>query len=217
MLVRSWNLFHGNTSPPIRRAYLEEMVRLATADGPDVLFLQELPRGRSPPGEWSGMRVVADIARRRRLPLPLGRRLTTLHSGLFRSPFSGQANAILLRHELAVQERSVFVLNRSRLLGTGAGERRICQIVRVSRRGASWSRTCTPRIRRDRRRSRSRTRRALLELARPGDTVVIAGDFNFTPDSVLAASPARDQGSTTSSSGATTRDRSSFGPTSVAA
>ena len=36
MVVRSWNLFHGNTSPPRRRAYLEEIVRLATADEPDV-------------------------------------------------------------------------------------------------------------------------------------------------------------------------------------
>ena len=43
MLVRSWNLFHGNTLPPGRRSRLEEMVRLATADRPDVLCLQEVP------------------------------------------------------------------------------------------------------------------------------------------------------------------------------
>ena len=43
MLVRSWNLFHGNTLPPGRRSRLEEMVRLAIADRPDVLCLQEVP------------------------------------------------------------------------------------------------------------------------------------------------------------------------------
>jgi len=43
LLVRTWNLFHGNAVPPERRAFLEEMVRLAAADGPDVLALQEVP------------------------------------------------------------------------------------------------------------------------------------------------------------------------------
>ena len=37
LVVRTWNLFHGNTVPPGRRAFLEEMVRLVTADGPEVL------------------------------------------------------------------------------------------------------------------------------------------------------------------------------------
>ena len=37
MLVRSWNLFHGNSFPPGRTSYLEEMVMLASADRPDVL------------------------------------------------------------------------------------------------------------------------------------------------------------------------------------
>ena len=43
MLVRSWNLFHGNTVPPQPREYLREMLRLATADDPDVLCVQEVP------------------------------------------------------------------------------------------------------------------------------------------------------------------------------
>src|SRR5438105_1106403 len=37
LLVRTWNVFHGNTSPPRRRAFLDEMVRLASRDRPDVL------------------------------------------------------------------------------------------------------------------------------------------------------------------------------------
>ncbi len=43
MIVRSWNLFHGNADPPRRRGYLREMVRRASADEPGVLCLQELP------------------------------------------------------------------------------------------------------------------------------------------------------------------------------
>ena len=31
MVVRTWNLFHGNTSPRSRRSYLREMVELITA------------------------------------------------------------------------------------------------------------------------------------------------------------------------------------------
>src|SRR5205814_7724800 len=43
VLIRSWNVYHGRSHPPGRRAYLEAAVRLATADRPDVLCLQELP------------------------------------------------------------------------------------------------------------------------------------------------------------------------------
>ena len=31
-LVRSWNVFHGNTYPPQRRAFLREMIELVTHD-----------------------------------------------------------------------------------------------------------------------------------------------------------------------------------------
>ena len=40
VLVRTWNLFHGNAVPPERRGFLEEMVQLVTADAPDVVCLQ---------------------------------------------------------------------------------------------------------------------------------------------------------------------------------
>jgi endonuclease/exonuclease/phosphatase family metal-dependent hydrolase len=186
LLIRSWNVFHGNTSPPTRQAYLEEMMRLATGDEPDVVCLQELPLWAiRHVGKWSSMRVLADTARRQRLPPPLDRRLTTLHSGLFRSLFTGQANAILLRHELAIQERSVFVLNRRGLLGTGAGERRICQIVRVQRPGAGTLVLANLHAAHGSGQAQEQVGNAvehLLELARPDEPVVLAGDFNFTPD-----------------------------------
>jgi endonuclease/exonuclease/phosphatase family metal-dependent hydrolase len=131
------------------------------------------------------MHVLADVARRQRLPPPLDRRLTTVHSGLFRSLFTGQANAILLRGGLAVRERSVFVLNRRGLLGTGTGERRICQIVRVERVGEGTLVLANLHAAHGARRAQEQVENAvehILELARPDEPVVMAGDFNFTPD-----------------------------------
>ena len=84
LLIRTWNVFHGNAKPPERRAYLEQMVRFAVADGPDVLCLQELPVwARLHLASWSGLQACADVAHPPRLgPLPitaeLGREITSL-------------------------------------------------------------------------------------------------------------------------------------------
>jgi endonuclease/exonuclease/phosphatase family metal-dependent hydrolase len=127
------------------------MVRLASADRPGVLCLQEVPVwALGFLDDWSGMTAVANVAQRPMLgPLPsnaeLGRVLTDLNHGLLRSAFTGQANAILLHPELRVLEHRHLVLNPSRFrraqarrLGLGivprlawAGERRVCQVVRV--------------------------------------------------------------------------------------
>jgi len=97
VLVRSWNLFHGNTKPPDWHSRLHEMIRLATADNPDVLCLQEVPLwALSRLGRWSGMQARWVVTRRSWLPPWLGGAITRLHNGLFRSALSGQANAILL-------------------------------------------------------------------------------------------------------------------------
>ena len=145
MLVRSWNLYHGNTVPPSRRNYLERMVRLAAEDRPEVLCLQEVPAWALPRlAGWSGMTAVADVAQRPMLgPLPspqeLGRRLTELNPGLLRSAFSGQGNAILTTLELL--GRWTTVLNPRGLRRRTAApllwklawakERRICQAARL--------------------------------------------------------------------------------------
>jgi endonuclease/exonuclease/phosphatase family metal-dependent hydrolase len=126
VLIRSWNLFHGNTSPPGRRSRLEEMVRLASADGPDVLCLQEVPpwalrrlRG------WSGMTPRSVVTRRSLLPRRLAGAITRLHNGLFRSALAGQANAILLAPALeALEHRSLRIDDRH-------GEPRFCHAVRL--------------------------------------------------------------------------------------
>lgn len=117
MVVRTWNLFHGNTVPPGRHRYVEEMIRLVTNDRPDFVCLQEVPPwALEPIGEWSGMQVFGQVAARPTIgPLPstaeLGRRLTDLNPGLFRSAFEGQANAILVSPERKILSRHVLTLN----------------------------------------------------------------------------------------------------------
>jgi endonuclease/exonuclease/phosphatase family metal-dependent hydrolase len=97
MLVRTWNLFHGKPSPPGRRAFLEQMIELVTADGPDIVCLQELPVWSLPHLEgWSGMHASGAVARRPLLPVG-ARAVTALHHGLIRSAFEGEAGAILTR------------------------------------------------------------------------------------------------------------------------
>lgn len=186
MLVRSWNLFHGNTSPPTRRAYLEEMVRLATADVPDVLCLQEVPVWALAYLErWSGMPVLTAVARRPRLPRPLDRVITALNPGLLRSLFTGQANAVLHRPELGVRDTSVFVLNERGLLGIGTGERRVGQIARLEPPDGRTVLLCNLHATNSARQARPQVARAaahVLELAEPDEPVVLAGDFNLTPD-----------------------------------
>jgi endonuclease/exonuclease/phosphatase family metal-dependent hydrolase len=95
MLVRTWNLFHGNADPPERRGFLRQMVELVTGDEPDVVCLQELPVwAMRHLGEWSGMYWSAAVARRPLLPFG-ARAVTALHHGVLRSAVEGEADAIL--------------------------------------------------------------------------------------------------------------------------
>ncbi len=124
--MRSWNLFHGNTSPPGWRSRLEAMVRLASADRPDVLCLQEVPPwALRPLGTWSGMTVRSVVTRRSLLPRRLAGAVTRLHNGLFRSALAGQANAILLAPALEPLE------HRSLRIDDRRPEPRFCHAVRL--------------------------------------------------------------------------------------
>jgi endonuclease/exonuclease/phosphatase family metal-dependent hydrolase len=68
LTIRTWNLFHGNTDPPGRRAYLRQMIELVTRDRPDVVCLQEVPVwSLARLSAWSGMHAVGAVARRPRL------------------------------------------------------------------------------------------------------------------------------------------------------
>ena len=151
MIVRTWNIFHGNTVPPGRRRYVKEMIRLVTKDDPDLVCLQEVPPWAFEPiAEWSGMQIYGEIASRPTIgPLPstvsLGRAITDLNPGLLRSGFEGQANAILVAPDRRILSRHVLTLNTPRfrlraarrlglslveLLAWGK-ERRQCMAVRL--------------------------------------------------------------------------------------
>jgi len=198
VLVRSWNLFHGNTLPPQRRAYLDEMLRVATADDPDVLCAQEVPA-------WALRRFTAgDLAARPRAgSRRLGRRLTDLNHGLLRSAFSGQGNGILAAPRLRVlgherltlnprpfrdaQARELKLRRVTRL--AWARERRIVQALRLEdadgRTFLVANLHCTS-FSADRRLAETELRRAAwfaTSTAEPEDVVVLAGDFNVTADS----------------------------------
>jgi endonuclease/exonuclease/phosphatase family metal-dependent hydrolase len=198
VLIRTWNLFHGNALPPGRRTFFDEMISLASADDPDVLCVQEVPA-------WAlGRFTAGDVAARPTVgPFPssasVGRRLTSLHHGLLRSAFSGQGNAIAVAPRLRVLAHEREELNPRRFrasegcrLGLGivgrnawAKERRIVQTVRL---GADDGRTylvanmhCTSLP--DRRLAQAELLRAAAfatSNALPDDVVVLAGDFNLT-------------------------------------
>jgi endonuclease/exonuclease/phosphatase family metal-dependent hydrolase len=115
VVIRTWNLFHGNTHPPGRRRFVEQMVRLVSDGEPDAVCLQEVPPwALERLGQWSGMQVFGEVAARPMVgPIPvtaeLGRRVTDLNPGLFRGGFEGQANAILVRRRILA--RHVVTLN----------------------------------------------------------------------------------------------------------
>jgi endonuclease/exonuclease/phosphatase family metal-dependent hydrolase len=198
VLVRSWNVFHGNTSPPGRRAYLREMVELITADRPEIVCLQEVPAwALERVGGWVGMQGIGDRTRRGR---PFGRRVTSLHAGLFRSSFGGQGNVILVPQGVTVRERKVITLNTNpfceeegrkleldpKLIRWWERERRICQVAKIERPDrrrflvANVHATSLPR---DTRLADAELRRATNFADRQSETeeiVIFAGDFNIT-------------------------------------
>jgi endonuclease/exonuclease/phosphatase family metal-dependent hydrolase len=204
LLVRTWNLFHGNTQPPARKAFLDEMVRLASADRPAVLCLQEVPVwALGQLDDWSGMAAIGTVAQRPHVgPFPstpeVGRVLTEAHHGLLRSAFTGQANAILLGSDLRVREHRQVILNpfrfrraQARRLELGAferlawsKERRVCQAVRVQRGDetllvGNLHATGLP----DRRVPDAEVLRAAVfvdGMARPDEPVLLCGDFNVS-------------------------------------
>jgi Endonuclease/Exonuclease/phosphatase family len=180
------------------------MVRLAAADRPYAICLQEVPAwALSHLAGWSGMRAFGEVAQRPRLgPLPIpaevGRVVTSLHHGLLRSAVAGQANAILLTPEAEVLGQDRLVLNsrdfrttQSRWLRLPlvarlgwAKERRIVQVVRArlpDERTLLVANLHTTSYPADQRLADAELLRAAVfadGVAQPGDVVVLAGDFN---------------------------------------
>jgi endonuclease/exonuclease/phosphatase family metal-dependent hydrolase len=173
MLVRTWNLFHGNTHPPQRRAFLREMVELVTSDGPDVVCLQEIPLwAMSLLERWSGMQHVSAVARRPRVPF--GRWPTELHHGLLRSALTGEGDAILVarRHPLSDERQTVV---------SDTGLRRIVHGVRVD--GGVY--IANAHISGD-----HRQLERVFEFVVDEPRVVVAGDFNLPGEGLPGFSPA---------------------------
>src|SRR5690348_9775477 len=105
------------------------MIRLASADGPDVLCLQELPLWSLQfLDRWSGMQAFPARTRRAPLGRRAGRVLTATHYGVLRSAFTGQANAILVAHGHAAEGLGRLTISDRR------HHPRVCQAVRVDGR-----------------------------------------------------------------------------------
>ena len=186
MVIRTWNLFHGNADPPQRRGYLREMIELVTADHPDVVCLQEVPGWATHRLHgWSGMACFPAVARRPRIAGPLGRWLTAVNLGLFRSALVGQANAILVSSSHVAHDRGTCQISDP------GRERRVAQAIHVDGFGvvanvhatSDWAR---PEV------THAELHRAQVfaeALATPADVVVIAGDFNLSEPRLEGYSP----------------------------
>jgi endonuclease/exonuclease/phosphatase family metal-dependent hydrolase len=172
-LVRTWNVFHGNTVPPGRRAHLEEMVRLAVADGPTIVCLQEVPVWAVRRlARWSGMTAIGAVAAHPRLrSAELGRIVTDIDHGLLRSAFTGQANAILVGAGLDVAGEAAEQISTS-------GERRVCQAVTIDGLGVVANVHVTGGAP-----AEEQLRRAVrfAEDAAGDKPLILCGDFNLTP------------------------------------
>ena len=170
ILVRTWNLFHGNATPPERRGFLREMVELVSAGEPGIVCLQEVPLWALRRLEaWSGMRAFGAVAARPRAGAQLGRWLTELNHGLLRSAVTGQANAVLVARELEAREEGTLVISES-------GERRVCQAVRVGGVGVVGNFHATGGPSAD-----EQCRRAVDFVASADTCALVAGDANLRP------------------------------------
>jgi endonuclease/exonuclease/phosphatase family metal-dependent hydrolase len=179
VLIRTWNVFHGNTVPPGRVNLLQKAVRLAASGEPEVVCLQEIPVwALEYLDDWSGMIAVGATAARPLLGRELARRVTALNPGLLRSAVTGQANAILVAAELRVLESHAIALN-PRIFR----ERRVAQAVRLALPdGRTLSLANLHATNAGEALADAELLRAAVFLdatAAPGDVAVLAGDFNF--------------------------------------
>ncbi|MBA2423901.1 MAG: endonuclease/exonuclease/phosphatase family protein [Actinobacteria bacterium] len=173
LVVRTWNVFHGNALPPRRRGFLREMIELICDDSPDVVCLQEVPVwGIARLEEWSSMQALAVVARSPRVPGRAGVRVTRWNQGFFRSAFVGQANAVLVARSLTAEDRGHLQISDS------GRERRVVQAVGVG--GSYVIANLHANRGREVAESELKRARAFAEAAsRVDEIVVLAGDFNL--------------------------------------
>ena len=192
LLVRTWNVFHGNAHPPRRAGFLRRMIELATADQPDVVCLQELPVwGLQRLEAWSGMQSVGAVARPAIRPGLVTAWITGLNQGLFRSGIVGQANAVLVDRRHGAAD-----LGGAQISAPGL-ERRIVHAVRVLPDGADTASVVVGNLHAsnvfhdpDVPRAEVERARAFVEgKAAPGEAIVLAGDFNVADPRLAGYSP----------------------------
>jgi endonuclease/exonuclease/phosphatase family metal-dependent hydrolase len=188
LFVRTWNVFHGNASPPRRRGYLRRMIELVVADGPDVVCLQEIPVWALPLlDDWSGMRRFDAITRPPLWPGPFSKWVTRVHQGFFRSGLAGQANAILV-----APRHAATGLGHERISLPGR-ERRLVHAIRIA--GTEGVTVANFHATNDHAqaavpRGEAAHAAAFAErVATPGDVVVLAGDFNVVDPCLDGYSP----------------------------
>ena len=191
LVVRTWNVFHGNAHPPRQAGYLRRMVELVTGDGPDVVCLQEVPVWALPRiDDWSGMRRFDAVTRPPLWPGPVSKWVTRAHQGFFRSGLAGQANAILVAPRHAATD-----LGHERISEHGR-ERRLVHAVRIA--GSSGVTVANLHASNDHAnpgvpRGEAMRAAAFAEsVATHGDVVVIAGDFNVLDPALEAYAGTRD-------------------------
>jgi len=177
LLVRTWNVFHGNADPPRRTGYLRQMIELVTADGPDVVCLQEVPVWALPwIDDWSGMRRFDVVTRPPLWPGPVSKWVTRAHQGFFRSGLAGQANAILV-----APRHAATGLGHDRISDHGR-ERRLVHAVRIAgTAGVTIANlhASNDHVHPEVPRSEAVRAAAFAErVATWGDVVALAGDFN---------------------------------------
>ena len=174
VLVRSWNVFHGNTVPPTRRGYLREMLELVTEERPAIVCLQEVPVWALPHlAGWSGTHAYWLVARGPRRPAALAAAITRLRNGLFRSRLAGQANAILI-------DRSLGSTDLGGVQISDAGrERRVVHAVRVENVGVVGNLHASNAAAAIVEPELERARLFIDALAAPGEARILAGDFNL--------------------------------------
>jgi endonuclease/exonuclease/phosphatase family metal-dependent hydrolase len=191
LLVRCWNVYHGRTHPQSSRLHLDEMIRLVTADGPDVVALQEVPLWAVKRlDDWSGMKASWAMTMPALLG-PLARRVTAADPVRFRSSLTGQANAVLVNPHFDIGRHRRLVLNpglsRKDWLLLG-GQRRVCHSLQVHAQGervviANLHASNAP----DRRLIEVEIERAAAFVA-GAERCVLCGDFNVRRHAVAGFS-----------------------------
>jgi endonuclease/exonuclease/phosphatase family metal-dependent hydrolase len=183
LTVRTWNLFHGRTSPETGRHHLERMVRLVSTGRPSIVCLQEVPLWALPSlAAWSRMQARWTVTKRA-FGGPVAETLQRANARIARSGVTGQANVLLLAPDLRV---AAFAVQR---LNPGVrGERRTCQLARLRLPGGELLAANLHAT------NRAGTARRELEIverlvggSRPA---IVAGDYNVRQTGLQGFSPA---------------------------